>query len=146
MKILLINGPNLNLLGMREPSIYGNATLTSIIEQCKELAKELDTEIDTKQFSCEGKIIDAIHEARFTYDGILINPGGYTHYSYAIRDAIAGVGLPCIEVHLSNIHRREEFRNNSVIAPVSIAQITGFGTDSYLLGLRGLVDYIKKNT
>ena len=142
MKILLINGPNLDLLGMREPNVYGNDTLESVVSSCASLANELGVDFEAKQSNSEGDIIDMIHDARFDCDGILINPGAYTHYSYAIRDALAAVKLPCAEIHISNIHNREEFRNNSVIAPVALGQICGFGTEGYLLGLRGLVKYL----
>lgn len=144
-KILLIHGPNLNLLGSREVGIYGMETLDSINRRCRSLAAELGVELDIRQFNSEGDIIDAIHSAAAWAGGIVINPGAYTHYSYAIRDAIAGVSLPCIEVHLSNIHAREEFRHTCVIAPVAVGQITGFGANSYLLGLRAIVEILKND-
>lgn len=143
MKIIVIHGPNLNLLGTRETTIYGSDTLESINARCLELAQELRTELDIHQSNSEGEIIDLIQAAAKTARGILINPGAYTHYSYAIRDAIAAVRLPCVEVHLSNIYSREDFRHESVIAPVATAQIAGFGFESYLLALRGLVDMIQ---
>jgi len=135
-RIIVINGPNLNLLGTREKDVYGTATLTEIAEAVTKEAKALGMDADFVQSNHEGEIIDKIHEARGRYDLIIINPGAYTHYSIAIRDAIKAVELPCIEVHLSNIHAREEFRSNSVIAPVCIGQICGFGASSYLVALR----------
>lgn len=143
MKILLIHGPNLNMLGKREPGIYGVETLQSINERCEKLAAELGVEIEIRQSNSEGQIVDAIQTAPANVDGIVINPGAYTHYSYAIRDAIAAVKLPCVEVHLSNVYSREDFRHKSVIAPVSSGQIAGFQGNSYLLGLRAVVELIK---
>ncbi|MCX6344270.1 MAG: type II 3-dehydroquinate dehydratase [Armatimonadetes bacterium] len=140
MKILLIHGPNLNLLGNREVSIYGDETLASIDKKCQKLAKELRVELEIHQSNSEGEIIDLIQAASGSADGIVINPGAYTHYSLAIRDALAGVKIPCVEVHLTNIHSREEFRHKSVIAPVAIGQISGFGGRSYLLAIRGLLE------
>ncbi|KXS45953.1 MAG: 3-dehydroquinate dehydratase II [Candidatus Frackibacter sp. T328-2] len=138
---LIIHGPNLNLLGEREPEVYGKLTLDDINQQLKDLASELGVELMVEQYNSEGEIIDRIHRARKEeIDGLLINPGAYTHYSIAIRDAIAGVEIPAIEVHLSNIYQREEFRHKSVIAPVVEGQISGLGLDSYLLGLRALVN------
>lgn len=135
-KILVIHGPNLNLLGEREPNVYGKDTLESINNEIISAAKSMDIECKTFQSNHEGAIIDEIQNARNDFFGIIINPGAYTHYSYAIRDAIAGVNLPCIEVHLSNIHRREEFRSKSVIAPVCKGQICGFGKIGYILALK----------
>lgn len=143
MKILLIHGPNLNLLGSRETAVYGDETLETINEQCTALAHELGATLDIHQSNSEGEIIDLIHAAGQSAKGILINPGAYTHYSYAIRDAVAAVKLPVVEVHLSNIDAREEFRHKSVIAPVAAGQISGFGTESYLLGLRAIVGLIR---
>jgi 3-dehydroquinate dehydratase-2 len=136
--ILVIHGPNLNLLGVREPGVYGKDTLASIDGQLQALAKELDLGVKSMQSNVEGEIVNAIHGAAGQCQGILINPGAYTHTSVAIRDAIAAVGLPTVEVHLSNIFAREEFRHHSFIAPVAKGQIAGFGPQSYLLGLRAL--------
>ncbi|NLN78905.1 MAG: type II 3-dehydroquinate dehydratase [Armatimonadetes bacterium] len=143
MKLQIIHGPNLNLLGSRETSVYGTESLDSINKKCEALAQELGCEIATDQSNSESDIIDIIHAARQGVDGILINPGAFTHYSYAIRDAVAAVQIPTVEVHLSNVHSREKFRHKSVIAPVAAGQISGFGADSYLLGMRALVGLIK---
>ncbi|AEE95961.1 type II 3-dehydroquinate dehydratase [Mahella australiensis] len=134
-KILIINGPNLNILGIREPGIYGHDTLESIIEGLKSIAESHGIELDALQSNSEGDIIDAIHAAYGRYDGIIINAGAYTHYSYAIRDAIAGIHIPTIEVHISNIYSREGFREHSVIAPVCVGQISGLGPMVYKLAL-----------
>jgi 3-dehydroquinate dehydratase-2 len=135
-KILVVNGPNLNLLGTREKDVYGTATLAEIAADVNREAQLLDMEVDFLQTNHEGEIIDKIHEARGNYDVLILNPGAYTHYSIAIRDAVKAVELPCIEVHLSNIHAREEFRSKSVIAPVCTGQISGFGPQSYIVALR----------
>jgi 3-dehydroquinate dehydratase II len=141
--ILVLQGPNLNLLGKREPDVYGVMTLESIQSLLEADAQQLHVKVTTFQSNHEGALIDAIHEAIALHQGILINPGAYTHTSVAIRDAIAGVALPTVEVHLSNIYRREEFRHHSYIAPVAIGQISGFGAESYRLGLRALVQHLR---
>ena len=138
--ILVIHGPNLDLLGTRERDVYGDITLQEIDRRLDALAAELDVDLLHEQHAVEGEIVKTIIANRTRVSGILINPAAYTHTSVAIRDTIAGVGLPCVEVHLSNIHRRESFRHHSYIAPVSVGQIAGFGPDSYLLGLRALVE------
>ncbi len=140
MNILVINGPNINMLGTREPEIYGTLTLEKINEGIIEYAKELGVKVVFFQSNIEGEIVDAIQGAKADCRGIIINPAAYTHTSVAIRDAISAVGLPAVEVHLSNIHAREEFRKNSFIAPVCIGQISGFGENSYKLGLKALVE------
>ena len=138
-KILVIHGPNLNLLGTREPEVYGSITLEDINQRLLTYAADEGIEVRTFQSNHEGAIIDAIHQAVGWADGLVINPGAYTHYSYAIRDAIAAIGLPTVEVHLSNVQAREDFRRLSVIAPVCLGQIAGFGWQSYVLGLEALL-------
>ncbi len=145
MKILIIHGPNLNLLGKREPQIYGNTTLEEINSLLKKEADALEVQVEFFQSNSEGEIVTGIQEAMGKFDGIVINPGAYTHTSIAIRDAIIGIGIPTVEVHISNIYRREDFRKNSFISDVALGVISGFGGNSYLLGLRGLVDYLKKS-
>ena len=142
--ILVINGPNLNLLGLREPGYYGTKTLSDICEELKVLAAELDIELTFYQSNHEGGIIDAIHASRTYADGIIMNAGAYTHTSIAIRDALSSVKVPCVELHLSNVHAREEFRHVSMIAPVCVGVIAGFGANSYHLALRAIVDHVKK--
>lgn len=137
-KILVIHGPNLNLLGEREPGVYGTDTFDSINEEIKELAMKNEMYCEIFQSNHEGEIIDELHIARKNFDGVILNAGAYTHYSYAIRDAIAAVKIPVIEVHLSNIHARDEFRHTSVIAPVCVGQIAGFGKRSYFLAVEAL--------
>ena len=137
-KFLIINGPNINLTGVREPGVYGSQTLAEINAEIAKLAGELGVECDFYQSNYEGDIITIIHSALNKYDGGIINAGAYTHYSYAIRDAIAAVRKPFIEVHFSNINDREEFRSKSVIAPVCIGQIAGLGKTGYMLALRAL--------
>jgi 3-dehydroquinate dehydratase II len=138
-KILLIHGPNLNLLGKREPGIYGTSGLDEINAKMKQIAEENETELRVFQSNSEGALIDALHEAGNWADGIVINPGAYSHYSYALRDALAAVNLPAIEVHISNIFAREEFRHTSVISPVVVGCITGLGWRSYSCGLQSLI-------
>ncbi|MEH7224812.1 type II 3-dehydroquinate dehydratase [Bacillus sp. JJ1566] len=141
-KILLINGPNLNRLGLREPHIYGSVTLADVEKNLTEFAVTQNAELDCFQSNHEGAIIDAIHEAEGKYDGIVMNPAAFTHYSYAIRDAIAGVTVPVMEIHISNIHKREEFRHTSVIAPVTIGQIVGVGVYGYKLALLAMLEHL----
>ena len=144
MRILVLHGPNLNLLGTREPGVYGRLTLAEINSALTALAGELGAEVTLFQSNSESALIDTIHSAVASCDGILINPAAYTHTSVAIRDAIAAVALPTVEVHLSNIHAREKFRTRSFIAPVAVGQVSGFGLDSYLMGFRALFNHIKK--
>ncbi|MBI4721848.1 MAG: type II 3-dehydroquinate dehydratase [Candidatus Stahlbacteria bacterium] len=143
MKILIIHGPNLNLLGTREQDIYGRLTLDQINEEIQKFGKERGIEVSIYQTNYEGKIIDIISENREKVEGIVINPGGYTHTSVAIRDAISGTKIPTVEVHLSNIFAREKFRHISIIAPVCIGTISGFGVNSYILGLEALINILQ---
>jgi len=138
--ILVVNGPNLNLLGKREPEIYGSGTLSDLESALETLAGDLQIQLRFFQSNAEGDIIDYLHSNGFEADGLIMNPGAFTHYSYAIRDAIDSVGIRAVEVHLSNIFGREEFRHHSVIAPVCIGQICGFGFDSYHAALRLLAE------
>lgn len=139
LRIAVLNGPNLNMLGIREPGVYGNESLSAIEAQVKSRGDELGVQISFFQTNHEGDMIDRIHSAYGNEDGIIINPGAWTHYSYAIRDALSAVSIPIVEVHLSNIHKREAFRHVSVVAPVALGQIAGFGAPGYLMALDGLV-------
>ncbi|MBQ7953315.1 MAG: type II 3-dehydroquinate dehydratase [Clostridia bacterium] len=138
MKILIINGPNLNMLGIREPEKYGNETLSDINGKIKKYCDDNNIDVEFYQSNIEGEIINKIHSARGNFDGIIMNAGAFTHYSYAIRDAIPIAEMPVVEVHLTNVHSREEFRHKSVIAPVCKGQICGFGSNSYLVAVKAL--------
>lgn len=146
LKILVLHGPNLNMLGSREPGIYGLQTLENVEKLLTSKAGDLSVSLSSEQSNHEGVLIDWIQGTLGVFDGLLINPGAYTHTSIAIRDAIASVGIPTVEVHLSNIHKREPFRHHSYIAPIAIGQISGFGVDSYLLGLHALVTYLRTHS
>ena len=143
IKILVLHGPNLNLLGLREPQFYGPVTLQEVDSILEREAELLDVKVSILQSNREGVLVEAIHNSINEDDGIVINAGAYTHTSVAIRDALAAVKLPTVEVHLSNIYRREEFRHHSYIAPIAIGQISGFGAESYRLGLQALVSYLR---
>ena len=144
MKILVLNGPNLNMLGSREPEKYGNLTLSDIEANLKEIANNHGVELETFQSNHEGELIDKIQSAKANTDGIILNAGGYTHTSVAIRDALAAVNIPTIEVHMTNIHAREEFRHTSLISAVSVAQVVGFGAKSYKYALIGLINLLNQ--
>jgi 3-dehydroquinate dehydratase-2 len=144
LSILVLHGPNLNLLGQREPGVYGSVTLDEINRLLEQEGQKLQTKVFAVQSNHEGVLVDAIHDALKQHQGILINAGAYTHTSIALRDALAAVALPTVEVHLSNIYQREPFRHHSFIAPVAIGQISGFGAESYRLGLQALVHSLRK--
>ena len=141
-KVLVLHGPNLNLLGERETGIYGKDTIENINAYIIKCAQELSIDCEIHQSNSEGALIDYLHAARGVFEGVVINAGAYTHYSIAIRDAIAAIRIPCVEVHMSNVHAREEFRHHSVIAPVCAGSIIGFGKNSYVLALQGLKDLL----
>ncbi len=143
MKILIINGVNMNMLGFREPEKYGSMTLKDLEKDLYAYSFKLGVDLETFQSNFEGEIVEKIHSAKENFDGIVINAGAYTHTSVAIRDAISAVNLPVVEVHMTNIYRREEFRHHSYLAPVCVGQISGFGANSYKLGLSAVVEYIK---
>lgn len=144
MKILVINGVNMNMLGFRETEKYGTMTLKDLEKDLYAFSFELGIDLETYQSNIEGKIVEKIHSAKDGIDGIIINAGAYTHTSIAIRDAISAVNIPTVEVHMTNIYKREEFRHHSYLAPVCIGQISGFGANSYKLGLKAITDYLNK--
>ncbi|MBM4155060.1 MAG: type II 3-dehydroquinate dehydratase [Lentisphaerae bacterium] len=144
MKILVLNGPNLQLLGRREPDVYGRVTLAEIRRQLDRRARALKVSLDFLQSNVEGELVTAVGESAGRYDGVVFNPAAYTHTSVALHDAIKASGVPCVEVHLSNVAAREDFRRRSYTAPVCIGQVAGFGADSYLLALDGLVGYLRR--
>ena len=144
MNILVLHGPNLNLLGTREPTLYGTITLEEVNASLKKLGMDLGVSVESRQSNLEGELVTWIQEANAQFEGLVFNPAAYTHTSIALRDAVVGVAIPMVEVHLSNIHRRESFRRRSYLAPVSLGQISGFGPQSYLLGLRALVDALQR--
>jgi 3-dehydroquinate dehydratase-2 len=141
-RVLVLNGPNLDLLGRREPDVYGTDTLDDLVERCRRTAGELGLEVDARQSNHEGVLIDAVHEAMADHGGVIINPGGYTHTSVALRDALVALPVPVVEVHLSNVHAREAFRSHSYISPVATAVIAGAGATGYDLALRFLAERI----
>lgn len=143
-RILVLNGPNLNLLGTREPDVYGRETLDDIMAGLESTATTLDCELRMVQSNGEGALIDALHDARGNTDGVVLNAGAYTHTSIAIRDAISGIDLPVVETHLSNVHAREPFRHTSVLAPVCVGVVAGFGSDSYRIALEAIVGHLKR--
>lgn len=141
-RILLLNGPNLNLLGTREPEVYGSESLDDVVAALRSYAGERDVELRAVQSNSEGALIDALHEARTSAAGVIFNPGGYTHTSVALRDAISAIELPVIETHLSNVHARERFRHRSLLAPVCLGVVSGFGRDSYFVALDALIRHL----
>lgn len=144
LRVLVLHGPNLNLLGSREPDVYGTTDLATIDEALLRLAQDSDIELTCRQSNHEGTLVDWVQEARTDFDAVLMNPAAYTHTSVALRDAIAAMGKPCVEVHLSNTHARETFRHRSLVAPVCLGSVQGFGAMSYALGLRALIDYLRR--
>ncbi|RJE89931.1 type II 3-dehydroquinate dehydratase [Paenibacillus sp. 1011MAR3C5] len=146
LRIAVLNGPNLNMLGIREPGVYGNESLSAIEAQVKSKGDELGIQVSCFQTNHEGIMIDRIHSAYGSEDGIIINPGAWTHYSYAIRDALSAISVPIVEVHLSNIHKREAFRHVSVVAPIALGQIAGFGASGYLMALDVLVRKLRSES
>ena len=143
-RVLVLNGPNLNLLGTREPEVYGADTLDDVLERLRRHVEGRDVELRAVQSNVEGELVDALHEARTWADGVVFNPGAFTHYSIALRDAISGTGLAVVETHLSNVHAREEFRHRSVLAAVCLGVVAGFGADSYLVALDGLLRHLEQ--
>lgn len=144
LRVLVLHGPNLNLLGTREPDVYGTTDLATIDGELLRIAQDADIELTCRQSNHEGTLVDWVQEARTDFDAVLMNPAAYTHTSVALRDAIAAVGKPCVEVHLSNTHAREAFRHRSLVAPVCLGSVQGFGALSYALGLRALIDYLRR--
>lgn len=145
-RVLVLNGPNLNLLGTREPEVYGADTLDDVLERLHRHVEGRDVELRAVQSNIEGELVDALHDARAWADGVVFNPGAFTHYSIALRDAISGTGLAVVETHLSNVHAREEFRHRSVLAAVCVGVVAGFGADSYVLALDGLLRHLARRT
>ncbi|MEM9132382.1 MAG: type II 3-dehydroquinate dehydratase [Actinomycetota bacterium] len=142
LQLLLLNGPNLNLLGEREPDVYGSTTLADVVASLEKAAAERGASLRAEQSNHEGVLIDLLHESRTWADGVIFNPGALTHYSYALRDAVAGIDVPVVETHLSNVHARETFRHTSVITPVAVGVVAGFGTRSYELALDALLGHL----
>jgi 3-dehydroquinate dehydratase II len=145
-RVLVVNGPNLDLLGRREPAVYGTDTLADLVERCRRTAGELGLEVDARQSNHEGVLIDTVHEAMTDFAGVIINPGGYTHTSVALRDALAALPVPVVEVHLSNVHARESFRSHSYVSPVATAVIAGAGVTGYDLALRFVAEKVLRRT
>jgi len=143
-RVLVLNGPNLNLLGTREPEVYGGDTLDDVLDRMRAHVAGREVELRAVQSNVEGELVDALHDARSWADGVVFNPGAFTHYSIALRDAISGTGLAVVETHLSNVHAREEFRHRSVLAAVCVGVVAGFGADSYLLALDGLLGHVER--
>ncbi|MFW6067296.1 MAG: type II 3-dehydroquinate dehydratase [Myxococcota bacterium] len=144
MRILVLHGPNMNMLGTREPDVYGHKTLELLDRELVEIGRELGATVECRQSNSEGELVTWVQQARGQFGGIVLNPAAYTHTSVALRDAITAASLPCVEVHLSNVHAREEFRHRSMTAPICIGTVAGFGPHSYALGLRALIDYLSE--